>query len=80
MVALGGGGGVWLGFEQLSSTTKFTTILLGGGSRGGERVLVVVVVVVAKVVIGYTIIEFFNSFLIRFFYEKILNKSLKFEF
>ena len=62
MVALGGGGGVWLGFEQLSSTTKFITILLGGRGVGGERISVVVVVVVVIVVIGYTMIEYLNRF------------------
>ena len=37
VVALGRREKVWLEFEPLSSTTKFTTILLGkGGGRGGR--------------------------------------------
>ena len=50
---------------NLSNSVALQSSLLfcWGGRGGGERVLVVVVVVVAKVVIGYTIIEFFTSFL-----------------
>ena len=62
MVALGGKGGSGL---DLSNSVALQSSLLfcWGGRGGGERVLVVVVEVVAKVVIGYTIIEFFSSFL-----------------
>ena len=66
VVALGRREKVWLEFEPLSSTTKFTTILLEGARGGGERISVEVVVVVVIVVIGYTIIEIFNSFLRKF--------------